>query len=98
MERERQNRVETRFKELLRDLQADRLIVRQIAKGEYIIVFNHPNLPIEYVVAPARRPKEARVFTDFGRTVKVAVRMSGLNLMEFDLLPQTEAEGIDPVE
>ncbi len=93
LERERQNRVETRFKEVIRDLQADHLIVRQIAKNEYIIVFNHPNLPIEYVVAPARRPKEPRVFTDFGRAVKVAVRMSGLKLMEFDLFD--ESDGAD---
>ncbi len=93
MDRERQNRVETRFKEVIRDLQADHLIIRQIGENEYIIVFNHPNLLIEYVVAPARRPKEPRVFTDFGRAVKVAVRMSGLKLMEFDLF--AEAEGGD---
>ncbi len=85
MERERQNRIESRFKEVIRDLQADHLIVRQIGLNEYIILFNHPVLAIEYVLAPARRPKEARVFTDFGRAVKVAVRMSGLKLMEFDL-------------
>jgi hypothetical protein len=82
--------VETRFKEVIRDLQAEHLIVRQIAANEYIIVFNHPNLPIEYVVAPARRPKEARVFTDFGRAVKVAVRMSGLKLMAFDLFDESD--------
>jgi len=85
LDRERQNRVETRYKEVIRDLQADRLIVRQIAKDEYIIVFNHPTQPTEYVLAPARRRTEPRVFTDFGRAVKVAVRLSGLKLMEFDL-------------
>ena len=91
MERERQNRVETRFKELIRDQQADHLIVRQVGTNEYIIVFNHPNLAIEYVVAPARRPKEARVFTDFGRAVKVAVRMSGLKRMAFELFDEADS-------
>jgi len=95
LDRERQNRVETRYKEVLRDLGADRLIVRQIGKDEYIIVFNHPTQPVEYVLAPARRKTEPRVFTDFGRAVKVAVRISGLKVMEFELFDEAEEGGRD---
>ena len=86
MQRECQTRIEARFKELIQALQAQSLVIREIAKSQYIVVFNHPNLPIEYVLAPFRRPKEPRVFTVFGNAVTVAVKISGLKHMEFDLI------------
>ena len=90
MDREQLYRIESRFREVIDDLQPEYLIVRETAPGEFIIAFKHPHRDTEYALAPTRRPKEARIFTVFGNAVRIAVRISGIKKMEFDLIEEAE--------
>ena len=91
MGRERQNRIELRFLDLVSSMKVDHLTIRQTGVDAYIIVAQHPTEEVDYVLAPTRRPDEPREFTDFGRAVKFASNISGLKIMHLDLFDDTKS-------
>ena len=93
MEKQRQYRIEPIFLELIKEIGAQYLVIRQVGDDAYIVVAEQLETKTDFILAPARRPHEPRVFTDFGRAVKFAVNTFGLKVMHLDL---HEGEGAGP--
>lgn len=88
-------RLEHQFKQTLGILKADHLYVRQVAENAFMIAARDPATQTEYVLSPSRNPTTPRYFTNLGRCVQLAVRMSGLKTIHFELLdePLVEVNG-----
>ena len=84
MDGEKAYRVEQRFQEAVSLFGPDHLCVTETAEGTYTLSAFHPN-GVEYVLSTQRNPDEARQFSDLGRCVQFALKLTGISAIEFQL-------------
>jgi len=89
-------RVEPQFRETVGILRQPSLYVRQLAESAFTLIVRDPQNKTDYVLAPARSPHAPRTFTNLGRCVQAAVRMTVLKTIHFELLDEPIVEVDDP--